>query len=229
MKSILLVDDEPMMLDLLALYLSPHGFRCVKKQSAKDAIHFLESHSCDLILLDIMMPEMDGWEACREIRKHWEIPIIMLTAISENPDIVKGLNVGADDYISKPFDEEVLLARINAVLRRSPSQVKKLAFKGLLLDEESYQLKYKDTVISLTPKEFALMGLFLRNPNRVFSREHLITKIWGLDVSTEDRTIDSHIRNLREKLRKAGFTADEHLVTVWGIGYKWDERGSNKK
>lgn len=229
MRSILLVDDEMRMLDLLSLYLSPHGFRCIKKQSAEDAIQYLNSHSVDLILLDIMMPEIDGWEACREIRKQWEIPIIMVTAMSEKPDVVKGLNVGADDYISKPFDEEELLARISAVLRRSPSHAKKISFKGLLLNEESYQLRYNDTEIPLTPKEFALISLFLKYPNKVFSREHLITGIWGFEVSTEDRTIDSHIRNLREKLRRAGFPADEHLLTVWGIGYKWDRKGQNEK
>ena len=106
MKNILLIDDETMMLDLLSLYLSPYGYNCIKKESALEGIHFLENHSVDLILLDVMMPEMDGWMACQEIRKYWDTPIIMLTAMSEKPDIVKGLNIGADDYISKPFDEE---------------------------------------------------------------------------------------------------------------------------
>jgi len=221
MKTILLVDDEPMMLDLLSLYLSPLGYNCIKKESAIDAIDYLQANSADLILLDIMMPEMDGWEACREIRKNWDIPVIMLTAMSEKTDIVKGLNTGADDYISKPFDEEELTARIEAVLRRSKSESGKIPFKGLLLDHNSYQLHYNGKEIPLTPKEFGMMGLFLDNTNKVFSREHLITSIWGLDVSTEDRTIDSHVRNLREKLRKAGFPVDDHLQTVWGVGYKW--------
>lgn len=224
MKTILLVDDEQMMLDLLSLYLTPHGFHCVKKDSAKDAIQFLQSRSADLVLLDIMMPEMNGWEACKEIRKFSDIPIIMLTAMSEKPDIVKGLNAGADDYISKPFDEEELIARIHAVLRRSPQNTFKIFFKGLLLDEESYRLTYHDKAIPLTPKEFGMISLFLQNPNKVFSRENLISAVWGMGVSTEDRTIDSHVRNLRDKLRKAGFPADDHLVTVWGIGYKWDSK-----
>ena len=221
MKTILLVDDEPMMLDLLSLYLSPLGYKCIKKESAIDAIHYLQSHSADLILLDIMMPEMDGWEACREIRKTLDIPIIMLTAMSDKTDIVKGLKTGADDYISKPFDEEELTARIEAVLRRSKIESDTIAFNGLLLDQNSYQLHFNGKEIPLTPKEFGMMSLFLSNMNKVFSREHLITSIWGHDVSTEDRTIDSHVRNLREKLRKAGFPADEHLQTVWGVGYKW--------
>ena len=221
MKTLLLVDDEPMMLDLLTLYLSPIGYQCIKKESAREAINYLESHHADLILLDIMMPEMNGLEACERIRQTWDIPIIMLTAMSEKSDIVKGLNYGADDYISKPFDEEELIARIEAVLRRQKTDTGKVTFRGLLLDEDSYELLYNGAGILLTPKEFGMMSLFLNNQNKVFTREHLIISIWGYEVSTEDRTIDSHVRNLREKLRKAGFPADNHLLTVWGVGYKW--------
>lgn len=221
MRKILLVDDEAMMLDLLSLYLSPLGYNCIKKESAVDAINFLKSQSVDLILLDVMMPEMDGWEACAEIRKYWDTPIIMLTAMSEKADIVKGLKTGADDYISKPFDEQELLARIETVLRRHKSDNGKISFKGLTLDQDSFQLRYKEIEISLTPKEFMIISLLLNNQNKVFTREHLITSIWGYEGSTDDRTIDSHIRNLREKLRKAGFPADDHLLTVWGMGYKW--------
>lgn len=221
MKTILLVDDERMMLDLLTLYLSPLGYHCIKKESALDAIEYLESNAVDLILLDIMMPKMDGLQACQEIRKHWDIPIVMLTAMSEKSDIVKGLNMGADDYISKPFDEEELVARIEAVLRRGNTQTDNVTFKGLVLNQDSYQLFYYDKQIPLTPKEFGMMCLLLSNQNKVFTREHLITSIWGYHVSTEDRTIDSHVRNIREKLRKAGFPADDHLLTVWGVGYKW--------
>ncbi|MED3549639.1 response regulator transcription factor [Cytobacillus praedii] len=221
MKTLLLVDDEPMMLDLLTLYLSPLGYQCIKKESAREAINYLESHHADLILLDIMMPEMNGLEACERIRQTWDIPIIMLTAMSEKSDIVKGLNYGADDYISKPFDEEELIARIEAVLRRQKTETGKVTFRGLLLDEDSYELLYNGAGILLTPKEFGMMSLFLNNQNKVFTREHLIISIWGYEVSTEDRTIDSHVRNLREKLRKAGFPADNHLLTVWGVGYKW--------
>lgn len=225
MKTILLVDDEPLMLDLLSLYLSPPEYKCIKLTSSIDAITYLESHYADLVLLDIMMPEMDGWEACREIRKYWDIPIIMLTARAEKSDIVKGLRIGADDYISKPFDEEELLARIEALLRRNKNTDGKITFEGLMLDLNSFVLQYNKQDIALTPKEFAMMELFLNNRNKVFSREHLITSIWGYGVSTEDRTIDSHVRNLRDKLRKAGFPADNYLVTVWGVGYKWSGKG----
>ncbi|KAB2334830.1 response regulator transcription factor [Cytobacillus depressus] len=221
MKTIILVDDEPLMLDLLSLYLSPAGYKCIKMTSAIEAIAYLESRQADLILLDVMMPEMNGWEACQEISKHWDIPIIMLTARAEKPDIVKGLKIGADDYISKPFDEEELMARIEAVLRRNKIENANITFQGLILDMNSFVLQFNKKDIPLTPKEFGMMDLFLNNMNKVFTREHLITSIWGYGVSTEDRTIDSHVRNLREKLRKSGFPADKHLVTVWGFGYKW--------
>lgn len=221
MKTLLLVDDEPMMLDLLSLYLSPIGYHCIKKESALEAINYLETHPVDLILLDIMMPEMNGLDACEKIRQTWDTPIIMLTAMSEKSDIVKGLNHGADDYISKPFDEEELIARIDAVLRRQKNKTGKISFRGLFLDQISHELLYNGREILLTPKEFGMMSLFLTNQNKVFTREHLITSIWGYEVSTEDRTIDSHVRNLREKLRKAGFPADNYLLTVWGVGYKW--------
>ncbi|KOP79955.1 XRE family transcriptional regulator [Bacillus sp. FJAT-21945] len=226
MKTLLLVDDEPMMLDLLSLYLSPIGYHCIKKESAREAINYLETHPVDLILLDIMMPEMNGLDACEKIRQTWDTPIIMLTAMSDKTDVVKGLNNGADDYISKPFDEDVLIARIEAVLRRQKNETGKISYRGLLLDQNSYELLYNGVEVLLTPKEFAMMSLFLTNQNKVFTREHLITSIWGYEVSTEDRTIDSHVRNLREKLRKAGFPADNHLLTVWGVGYKWAGKGT---
>ena len=222
MKTILLVDDEPMMLDLLSLYLSPLGYHCIKQESGLEALKFLKSNTVDLILLDIMMPDMSGLEACQEIRKNWDIPIIMLTALGDKTDIVRGLNIGADDYISKPFDEEELVARIEAVIRRGTKQSDRISFLGLTLIQDSYQLFYQGDELSLTPKEFGMMSLFLNNPNHVFTRDHLIESVWGYNVSTEDRTIDSHVRNLREKLRKAGFPADDHLLTVWGVGYKWN-------
>lgn len=221
MKQILIVDDEQQMLDLIALYLSPLGYHCKKINSAIDALLYLESNPVDLILLDLMMPDMNGWEACIEIKKYWETPIIMLTARTDKKDVVKGLNTGADDYISKPFDGEELVARIEAILRRKGNRSELIEFDGLVLDQESFDLQYQTKNIPLTPKEFALMKLFLQNLNKVFTRDHLIHSIWGHGVETEDRTIDSHIRNLRDKLRKAGFPSEEYLLTVWGVGYKW--------
>jgi DNA-binding response OmpR family regulator len=225
MKTILLVDDEPRMLDLITLYLSPKGYNCIKKTSALDAFQYLEGNQVDLILLDIMMPEIDGWEACKLIRKKWDYPIIMLTARSDKADVVKGLGNGADDYISKPFDGDELVARIEAVIRRNKSTSEIVSFQGLVLNVDSYELHYQNKMISLTPKELSMMSLFLNNLNMVFTRDHLISTIWGQGVNTEDRTIDSHVRNLRDKLRKAGFPADHYLTTVWGVGYKWLSEG----
>jgi DNA-binding response OmpR family regulator len=221
MKKILIIDDEPRMLDLISLYLLPKEYHCIKYTSSIDAIQYLQSHEVDLILLDIMMPELDGWEACKIIRKKWDYPIIMLTALSDKPDVVKGLSLGADDYISKPFDGDELIARIEANLRRNHHSSGIISFQGLVLNQESYELHFRDQLLSLTPKELSMMGLFLNNPNKVFTRDHLISTIWGHGVSTEDRTVDSHVRNLRDKLRKAGFPSDEYLLTVWGVGYKW--------
>jgi len=227
MKTILCIDDEPRMLDLLTLYLEP-VFHCRAMSSVHDAFIYLEEEHVDLVLLDIMMPEMDGWQVCQEIRKFWDVPIIMLTAKGEHSDIVKGLNIGADDYIVKPFDEEELLARIQAVLRRTKTEEKVIVFEGLRLDKESFELYFRQEAIPLTPKEFSMMALFLDHQNKVFSREHLINTVWGYNVSIEDRTIDSHVRNLREKLRKSGFPADDYLQTVWGIGYKWHKFADRK-
>jgi DNA-binding response OmpR family regulator len=222
MITILLVDDETRMLNLLGLYLEPHGFKCIKVESGKDALNILENEKIDLVILDIMMPEMDGWTTCKKIREFSDVPIIMLTARTETVDVIKGLKFGADDYVTKPFNEDELLARIEALLRRTIElKEKKLVFKELEWKEASVELKYQNQTIQVTPKEFALIGLFLKNPHKVFSRDHLLSNIWGLNSHIDDRTIDSHIRNLREKLRNAGFPVDNHLFTVWGVGYKW--------
>ncbi|NLP52115.1 MULTISPECIES: response regulator transcription factor [Bacillaceae] len=227
MKQILLIDDEQRMLDLLSLYLTPHGFTCIKKTTALEGILFLSDHEVDLIILDVMMPTMDGWEALAAIRDFSKTPIIMLTARNDDTDMIKGLKNGADDYISKPFNEDVLVARIGAVLRRSATEgptEKPLHFKGLSLDSLSYKLSYNGQPISITPKEFALLELFLKYPDKVFSRDHLLSTLWELKAETENRTIDSHIRNLREKLRQVGFNVDRHLKTIWGVGYRWNDK-----
>ncbi len=223
MKTILIVDDEPRMLDLISLYLMPVGYKCVKMNNSKEAISYITHNKVDLVLLDIMMPEMDGWETCIEIKKMLEVPIIMITARTDKADVVRGLNLGADDYISKPFDEEELLARINAVLRRNHNTSDKIIFKGLELNPESYELRHNGNPVSLTPKEFSILSLFLTNRNKVFTRDHLITTIWGHGVNTDDRTIDSHVRNIRDKLRTSTFPVDDYLSTVWGVGYKWSD------
>ena len=222
MDTILLVDDEIRMLDLLVLYLEPYGFRCIKAESGKEALTFLESEKVGIVILDVMMPEMDGLITCQKIREFSDVPIIMLTARSETVDVIKGLKYGADDYVTKPFHEAELLARIEALLRRTnKSKENNIIFKGLTWNEASMEIKYRKHNISVTPKEFILIGLFLKNPHKVFSRDHLLSVIWGINSHIDDRTIDSHIRNLREKLRRVGFPVKNHLFTVWGVGYKW--------
>lgn len=218
----MIVDDEERMVNLISLYLSSNGYECIKAFSGQEAMNRLENVEVDLVLLDIMMPEMDGWETCNEIRKYYNIPIIMLTARDEKMDVIKGLKIGADDYITKPFDEEVLLARIEAVIRRgSLKQTNQIEFNGLIWHGQQYVVTYQGREIPLTSKEFKMIGLFLKDRQTVYSREQLIDMIWGVDSKTEGRTIDSHIRNIRDKCRKVGFPIDDHLKTVWGIGYKW--------
>lgn len=220
MIEILLVDDEPRMLDLLSLYLTPRGYHCIKATSGQQAISLIEQREFRLVLLDVMMPEMDGWETCRKIREFSRVPIIMVTARNQTPDIIQGLKQGADDYVTKPFHEEELLARIEALMRRMHSDLK-LEFKGLLWDEFKHLASFQGKELALTPIEFSLLGLFLNNHAYVFSREQLIERIWGTESDTEGRTVDSHIRNLRDKLRKVGFPIEQHLKTVYGIGYRW--------
>lgn len=220
MHKVLLIDDEQRMLDLLSLYLTPHQYQCTKAQGPREALRYLETQAFDIVLLDIMMPEMSGFELCAKIRSFSDVPIIMLTAREQQEDIVKGLKLGADDYITKPFNEEELLARIEALLRRqAPKNI--IEVGGLKWNEERFELSYLSTPIKLTPKEFFMVGQLLKNPGKVFSRDQLILLIWGYDSETEGRTIDSHVRNVREKIRQSGFPVDKHFLTVWGVGYKW--------
>ncbi|OZU89108.1 DNA-binding response regulator [Virgibacillus indicus] len=220
MNKVLIVDDEQRMLDLLTLYLEPYNYTCKTALESDEALKLLEEESFDIVLLDIMMPEMNGWDLCKEVRTFSDVPIIMVTAREQKGDIVKGLKLGADDYITKPFNEDELLARIEALLRRrNPNNC--VEINGLLWDETRYELSYKNNHIRLTPKEFAMIGHLIKNPNQVFEREQLIDLIWGFESDTGGRTVDSHVRNIREKIRQAGFPIDEYFITVWGVGYKW--------
>lgn len=220
MTNILLVDDEIRMLNLLAFYLEDAGYHCEKESSAQKVISRVHEESFDLILLDVMMPQMSGWQVVQQIRKFSTIPIIMLTARTESSDMIFGLENGADDYIGKPFDEKVLLARVAAILRRS-GQKERLDFQNLHLDKTGFQVQVDQHKIIVTPKEFELLQLFLENQNQVFSREHLIEVIWGYSSEVDNRTVDSHIRNLRKKLNEAGFFVDNYLKTLYGVGYQW--------
>lgn len=228
MRTVLVVDDEQRMLDLLALYLEPAGYRCLKAASGTTALNWLKTEQIDLVLLDVMMPEMDGWAVCKEIRRSSNVPVMMVTAREQEADVVKGLRLGADDYVIKPFREQELLARIEALLRRSSRQPV-VAAGDLIWNEDEHRVSFGQTVIRLTPKEFHLLGLLMRHPGKVFEREQLIERIWGFNNDTEGRTVDSHVRNVREKIRDAGFPVDAYLQTVWGIGYKWVNADEAKK
>ena len=224
MQTILLVDDERRMLDLLELFLMPKGYKCEKAIQGEDALKILAEKEIHLVVLDIMMPDMDGWQTCEEIRKRSTVPILMLTARTEKSDVVKGLNVGADDYLTKPFDDSELLARVSALLRRIPiEKVEQTIIKRdeYELDTNSYTLNFYEKRVSLTMKEFQIIEALIKNPMRTYTREQLLLVAWDYHSSTDIRTVDSHIRNLREKLKKSGFPTDQFLITVWGIGYKW--------
>ncbi|RUL49025.1 response regulator transcription factor [Lysinibacillus antri] len=225
MHTVLLVDDELRMLDLVELFLMPHGIKCIKETSGKKAIEIVKKEKINLILLDVMMPEMDGWEVCKEIREFSKVPIIMLTARSDKLDLVKGLNIGADDYISKPFDERELVARVKAILRRFSEDEKDnnvtISHNEFLLNTETYSLQYQDLIVHLTLKEFYILKALISRPSKTFTREELLAAAWEYETETDIRTVDSHIRNLRDKLKKAGFPTNEFLRTAWGIGYKW--------
>ena len=225
MRTILLIDDEERMLDLIELFLIPHGFRCVKETNGVKSLEILKQKKIDLVLLDIMMPEIDGWEVCRRMREFSDVPIIMLTARSDKLDMVKGLDKGADDYITKPFDEGELVARVNALLRRFPvdeSDTENIMDGDFKLNKETYSLQYYDCVVQLTLKEFYIVEALISRPTKTFTREQLLFSAWEYNTYTDIRTVDSHMRNLREKLKTAGFPIVDFLKTVWGIGYKWD-------
>jgi DNA-binding response OmpR family regulator len=229
LKTILLVDDEIRMLNLLELYLQPNGYTCLKANGGYEALNKMKNATIDLVILDLMMPEMNGWETCEKIRTFSNVPIIILTARSNKTDVIKGLNDGADDYITKPFDEGELLARINALFRRKDHQSKtsdnlNLIRDDFILDGQSYTLKYNGKSISLTLKEFMILDVLMKNPERVYTREQLLLLVWDMNSETEIRTVDSHIRNLRDKLKKAEFPIENHLKTIWGIGYQWKKQ-----
>ncbi|HWO76935.1 MAG TPA: response regulator transcription factor [Bacillus sp. (in: firmicutes)] len=220
-RKVLIVDDEPHMLTLLKIYLDNHNYQSTLMDDPTKVIDFLKNNPVDVVILDIMMPNLDGWELLKEIRQFSNVPVLYLTARTNQEDIVKGLRLGADDYITKPFDEEVLVAKLDAVLRRFYGE-RGVTFKGLIWDSDSRRVFFSNNEITLTPKEFSLLGLFLNNQGRVFTREALVEFIWNDGSLISERVIDSHIRNLRDKLRNSGFPIEKHLQTVWGIGYKWN-------
>ena len=225
-NKILIVDDDRGIIELMRLYLEKEGFECILAENGKIALEKFAVSSPDLIILDIMMPEIDGWQVCREIRKTSNIPIIMLTAKGETFDKVLGLELGADDYMVKPFETKELIARIKAVLRRTESKpeskAEEVSFPGLLVNLSNYELKINDNIIEVPPKELELLYFLASNPNRVFTREQLLEEVWGFDYFGDSRTVDVHIKRLREKLE--GINESWQLKTVWGVGYKFEVR-----
>ncbi len=223
-SKILIVDDEKNIVELIRLYLEKEGFKTVCAYSGDDAIRLFGEENPALIILDIMLPGQDGWQVCREIRKNSAVPIIMLTAKSDTFDKVLGLELGADDYMTKPFEAKELLARVKAVLRRSEAtentSVKEVTFKNLSVNIENYEMKINEKPIDAPPKEIELLYFLASNPNRVYTREQLLEEVWGFDYFGDSRTVDVHIKRLREKLE--GAEADWQLKTVWGVGYKFE-------
>lgn len=220
---VLVVDDDTNISTLLRLYLEKEGFEVFTAADGEEALSVFEKAQPDLILLDIMLPKLDGWQVCREIRKTSQCPIIMITAKSETFDKVLGLELGADDYIVKPFENKEVVARVRAVLRRTStgesSQIKEVKFDNLVINLTNYELKVKGELISTPPKELELLYHLASNPNQMFSRDQLLDEVWGFDYCGESRTIDVHIKRIREKID--GASDKWELRTVWARGYKF--------
>lgn len=223
---ILVVDDDSNICELLRLYLEKDGYTVSIAKDGESAVRLFGEFKPDLVLLDIMLPKMDGWQVCREIRKGSEVPIIMVSAKGETFDKVLGLELGADDYVVKPFDTKEILARIKAVLRRTASvseeSVKQVDYEDLSINLTNYEMKVRGEVISTPPKELELIYHLASNPNRVFTRDQLLDEVWGFDYYGDSRTVDVHVKRLREKLENV---SDKWaLKTVWGVGYKFETR-----
>ena len=218
MSKILVVDDELNICELLKLYLENEGYTVFTANDGQAAVTAFQQKAPDLVLLDIMLPKMDGWQVCREIRKTSSAPIIMLTARVEDMDKIMGLTLGADDYLTKPIKMKLLVSRVQAILKRIDAETAPAepAAAGIAVDREHYTVTRDGHEIALPRKEFALLDLLYSSPGKLFSREEIYTKIWGTEVVVGDRTIDVHIRKLRQKI------GDERIVTIKGVGYKFE-------
>ena len=224
MLKILLVDDDPNIRQLVNLYLVKEGFEVIMASRGDEALKLFKESPPNLMLLDIMLPGMDGWQVCREVRKVSNIPIIMLTAKDETFDKVLGLELGADDYVVKPFDMKELVARIKAVSRRfqaADTPERELSFPGLTINIDQYTVKYMGRELEMPPKELELLYFLASHPGMVFTREQLLEQVWGYDYFGESRTVDVHVKRLREKLTE-GEKLGWMIKTVWGVGYKFE-------
>ncbi len=225
LEKVMIVDDDKNICDLLRLYLEKDGYNIILSHDGEEALVKFNALKPDIVLLDVMLPGIDGWQICREIRKKSNVPIIMITAKSETFDKVLGLELGADDYIVKPFDTKEVIARIKAVARRTgkmPSKTdnKELNYDKLSVNLTKYVLKVDGKVLDTPPKELELLYFLASNPNRVFTRDQLLDEVWGFEYYGDSRTIDVHIKRLREKLE--GVSDKWTLKTVWGVGYKFE-------
>ena len=226
-EKILVVDDDSNICELLRLYLEKEGYAVKIVNDGVSAVNAFKQESPDLMILDIMLPKLDGWQVCREIRKFSDKPIIMLTAKGETFDKVLGLELGADDYMTKPFDTKEMVARIKAVLRRTGAAaaadaVKEVNFENLTVNLTNYEMKVNGTPVDTPPKELELIYHLASNPNRVFTRDQLLDEVWGCDYYGDSRTVDVHVKRLREKLE--GVSDKWELKTVWGVGYKFETK-----
>ena len=228
-NKILVVDDDLNICELLKLYLENDGYVVYTANDGKQAVDMFKNKTPDLVLLDIMLPKMDGWQVCREIRKTSSVPIIMLTAKGETFDKVLGLELGADDYVVKPFDTKEVMARVKAVLRRTKGdseatedKKKTVIYDNLEINIQNYEIKVKGVPVDTPPKELELIYHFASNPNRVYTRDQLLDEVWGFDYYGDSRTVDVHVKRLREKLE--GVSDKWCLKTVWGVGYKFETK-----
>ena len=225
-KKILVIDDDTNICELLRLYMENDGYTVAIANDGEAAVKTFGEFHPDIILLDIMLPKLDGWQVCREIRKTSDTPIIMLTAKSETFDKVLGLELGADDYVVKPFDSKEVLARVKAVLRRTTKQpsdeVKQVNYDKLSINLTNYEMKVDGKAVNTPPKELELIYHLASNPNHVFTRDQLLDEVWGFDYYGDSRTVDVHVKRLREKLE--GVSDKWELKTVWGVGYKFETR-----
>lgn len=217
---VLLVDDESDMRQLVGMYLDNFGYEWKEAENGKVALSMLQAENFDFVILDMMMPEMDGMEVCKEIRRYSDIPIIFLTAKGEEWNRVNGLRIGADDYIVKPFSPGELIARMEAVLRRytKHEEQEELRLGSIVIDEKRRSVEIEGQAVSLTVKEFDLLHFLCSHGGQVFSREQLLEKVWGYDYAGSTRTVDTHIKTMRLKLKEHG----NYIQTVWGVGYKFE-------
>lgn len=221
---ILVVDDDDNICELLRLYLEKEGYEALIAKNGAKALDMVDGAQPDLMMLDVMMPELDGWQVLRELRKKSQMPVIMLTAKGEVFDKVLGLELGADDYVVKPFETKEVMARIKAVLRRAGTEqhkkLKEIRFDKLSINMETFEMKVNGVAVDTPPKEMELIYHLASNPNRVFTRDQLLDEVWGFEYYGDSRTVDVHIKRLREKLD--GVSYQWNLKTVWGVGYKFE-------